>query len=395
MVENTNLESNIESKDTNGMSNNIENMEVINMSNSIENNKETNNMDNSTENKEVNIMSNNTENNMVTNNMTNCNENMKTDTTDSSTDNTNMEIASSFGNLSEIIPKDEQGLTDMDIINGHKITAQELVEPCGDIVSEIPDDERAVTKKPTVDMTAIEKCGCFAPTHGMKGFITSTNHIFYAKIYRDAKGKQSILYCQQYRNKEFSGIMKISQADLMIAAECSFIPKRISEATLKNKVNRFITEAKEDYYNKTAFPKEALNILSILNLLIDVYDKLPVDYITQILNNPSKLYQKVVEVIETKWPKIFDDHKAYYALPRDYMETLAEELNLKTSQLSKKLAEYRFLYLTESSDGYQTCVRYNSSSHEEFFSKSHTEWCYCILKLGYLAKKKMQNKNAE
>ncbi len=384
MINYTNLKSNIENKDTNNMSNNNENnMEVNNMSNSTENNMENN------------IMSNNTENNMKTNNMINCNENMETDTTDSSTDNTNTEVAS-FDNLSEIIPKDERGLTDMDIINEHRITAQELVEPFMDIISEIPDDERAVAKKPTIDITAIKKCGYFAPTQGMKGWLTSTNHIFYAKIYRDAKGKRSILYCQQYSNNEFSGIMKISQADLMIAAEYRFMPKRISEAKQRNKVEKFIMEAKEDYYNNIVFKNEALNILSILNLLIDIYDKLPVDYITQILNDPGKLYQKVVEVIETKWPGILDDHKAYYALPRDYMEILAEELNLKTSQLLKKLSEYRFLYLTESSEGYQTCVRFNNSSpsRQEFFSTSHTEWCYCILKLDYLAKRRMQKHNA-
>ena len=75
----------------------------------------------------------------------------------------------------------------------------------------------------------------------------------------------------------------------------------------------------------------------------------------------------------------------------DHIDTLAEDLNIKKNELLKKLKEYRFLYLTDSSEGYQTCIRFKPCG--EFFPKTYTQWCYCILKLDYLAKKRLQRTN--
>ena len=76
-------------------------------------------------------------------------------------------------------------------------------------------------------------------------------------------------------------------------------------------------------------------------------------------------------------------HKAYYPLDNEGIMLLVEELDMKKSELLKKLKQYNFLYLTESSVGYQSTVRITVEFEGEIDTR--TEWRYCLLRLGYLA----------
>lgn len=86
--------------------------------------------------------------------------------------------------------------------------------------------------------------------------------------------------------------------------------------------------------------------------------------------------------------------KAYYGLDIGGIEYLAHKMKMKKVDLLSKLKEYNFLYLTKSSRGYQTNVRFKIEPHErEVLEKGDpslvgkdyaTEWMYCIYKMEYL-----------
>ncbi len=290
-------------------------------------------------------------------------------------------------NLGEIIPADEQAVAEEDGKKIH-IAVVESIEPLKDATAEIPEDERAETEALPVRLEDITKCGLFAPILDMKGLITDTGHTFWAKTCMEPKTGRAIIYRQQYRDGTFSAQMKIDQADLVIAATYRFMPESIKDTIKKNAITKFIADANRDYYSKLIYPKEGLDILSILTLLITEYANLPFENNVPMLEQPEKLYPKVIQIIKDKHLDIIDEHKAYYTLNKDQIEILAEGLGVDKKVLLKKLKEYHFLYITESSKGYQTCVRFKP--YGDFAPTSSTEWCYCILKLEYLAKKRLQ-----
>lgn len=293
-----------------------------------------------------------------------------------------------FDNLEEIIPANELAVTEEALIEENKVVVVDSIEPSADMISEIPKDEREQTEASPVELAEIAKCGWFTPVLDMRGLITNTGHTFYAKICREPKTGQVIKYCQQYKNGTFSEIMIINKADLLIAATYHFISTKIPDTMIKSRVSKFILKTTEDYYGRLLYPREGLDIVSILNMLLSEYENLPVYDEVSLLEQPEKLYKKIIRIIIDRSLNLVDEHEAYYTLHKDQMEQLAQELNITRNKLLKKLKEYHFLYLTESSDGYQTCVRFKPCGG--FFTTSHTEWCYCILKLDYLAKRRMQ-----
>lgn len=346
--------------------------EDINM-NSISNSNTTNNM------QEENTMSNNTYNNKATEAIAN-----KT--------NNDMGAVGALGivpfdNLEEIIPEDERAVTEQDAKNKTVVVVRSIELPA-DIASEIPENEREEIELPIDGLEDIIKCGCFSPVAGMKGLITDTGHIFWAKRYIEPKKGEVIKYRQQYKNNKYSEQMVIDKADLVSSALCHFRPNRISESHTRTIVTKFIMKASRDYYGKLLYFSEGLDIISILGMLMSECDNLPVEIVRSILDQPDRLYSKVIQIIKDKRLNIVDEHEAYYTLYKEQIEIIAMELNIRKNQLLKQLKEYRFLYLTDSSDGYQTCVRFKP--YGEFFPATHTEWCYCIYKLDFLAKKRLK-----
>jgi len=183
--------------------------------------------------------------------------------------------------------------------------------------------------------------------------------------------------------------MTINQSDLFIAAEYAFNADRIPDTALRNSVGKFLKAMRSDYYGKLLYPSERVEPLKILNMFVKQYMDIPIENeISTILEQPEKLYPKILQIIKQKHLDIVDEHEAYYTLYGQQIDTLAEELNTEKKNLLKKLKEYRLLYLTDSTEGYQACVRFKPGG--EFFPESHTERCYCILKLDYLIKRRLQ-----
>ena len=357
-------------------------------------------------NNNINVENNNTEANTMMNKTTE-NNNMEANTMmNKTTENNNMEAETMennnnmdgvgtlgvvpFDDLAETIPQNEQAVMEGNNEQS-KIEVVDIIEPLEDAMSEIPQDEREGIEEPPVELADITECGLFTPTFGMKGFITDTGHIFWGKLLTEPKTGCNLIYHQQYKDGTFSPQMRINKADLMLAAGYRFVPEKITNRALRADVDKFIIETTKDYYNKLLYLNEGLDMVSILKLFTSEFAKLPFENKLPLLEQPKKLYSKVIQIIKDRHLDTVDEHEAYYTLDKNHIDTLAEDLNIKKNELLKKLKEYRFLYLTDSSEGYQTCIRFKA--YGEFFPKAYTQWCYCILKLDYLAKKRLQRTN--
>lgn len=356
-----------------------------------------NNINVENNNTEANTMMNKTaeNNNMEANTMMNKtteNNNMEAETMEN---NNNMDGVGTLGvvpfdDLAETIPQNEQAVMEGNNEQS-EIEVVDIIEPLEDAMSEIPQDEREGIEEPPVELADITECGLFTPTFGMKGFITDTGHIFWGKLLTEPKTGCNLIYHQQYKDGTFSPQMRINKADLMLAAGYRFVPEKITNRALRADVDKFIIETTKDYYNKLLYLNEGLDMVSILKLFTSEFAKLPFENKLPLLEQPKKLYSKVIQIIKDRHLDTVDEHEAYYTLDKNHIDTLAEDLNIKKNELLKKLKEYRFLYLTDSSEGYQTCIRFKA--YGEFFPKAYTQWCYCILKLDYLAKKRLQRTN--
>lgn len=122
--------------------------------------------------------------------------------------------------IDEIIPAEERGVSEKKHSkNIVPLTVVEIIEPLGNIIPEIPENERAeVTKEDYIDLKESIKHGFFDPVRGMRGFKTNTGHLFYARIFTDSKGNRWIEYCQQYSDDSYSAKMNVKQADLIAGA---------------------------------------------------------------------------------------------------------------------------------------------------------------------------------
>lgn len=382
---------------TMGISTNNNNMkEETIMGNSTEDSKEAIIMSNNTTNGEVQCMNSATENNNKEAEIMTGKNNRSTGTRPLTADiaaQNEISYRNVLSNISEIIPAEEMAVSEKE----HQESVEPLVvvktiELWGGVIPEIPEDERSATDEKTyIDLKEPAKYGCFSPAVGMRGFEVNTGHVFYAQIFTDSKGNRWVKYCQQYKDGSFSPKMQIKQSELVIGASalCNENNKKLKFMS-KNAVNKIIANARNDYYNKTAFPQECVSIEQIFVLLLCVYKSLPAEGdVLEAYDCPENLYAEVMAAIR-KEPAWFENspHKAYYALDAEQIEQIAQTLNMKRDLLLKKLKEYRFLYLTDSSKGYQTCVRFPAGKSEvekEFFPKSYTQWSYCVLKLEYLA----------
>lgn len=287
--------------------------------------------------------------------------------------------------LSSVIPKEEQVLEERNPV------FYEVENITGDMISEIPEEERDIMPESnTSEFAEAKDQGCFLPVQGMKGFETDTGYKIFAKIHQDRKGNRYIEFCQQYSNDEFSEKMRIAQADLLISARYRFVSKEIPERKLRERVGKFVMEVTWDYYNKSVYPQECMNVEELLSLLIQNYGKLPLHNEKPRFDIPEVLYDTTIRNIRELGLMLFDNYKAYYALDKDRMTIVAEKMGLRRDELVKKLYEFRFLYTTGSAQGYQARVHVKGDG--EFVENGHKEWYYCILKLDFLAKQKKLKK---
>ena len=291
--------------------------------------------------------------------------------------------------ISSLIPIEEQAVVESNVI------FNEMPDMYEDLLSEIPEDEQEDVPEPEItNLALVREQGCFLPVQGMKGFMSEFGDRFYARVHVDARHNKFIEYCQQYKNNEISAKMKIPYADLMIAAFYKFNDKVMSAAWAKKIVAKFLMDTTRDYYNKLDYPEEQLDIVNLLNTLVANYSKLPLISDVPKYDNPEELYRDTIRNVKKLGYQLVDEHKSYYTLNMDQMDMVADGMAMKRDELLKKLKEYNMLYLKSSSIGYQSYIRFKNKTDitKEFLGKSHAEWCYCILKLEYLAmRKKMRS----
>lgn len=296
-------------------------------------------------------------------------------------------------NFNDLIPEDEQAVAEMHVQDDSPITVVNIIKPLDDMTSEIPEEElEDTTEEIPVEMNDAKACGCFDPALGMAGFSLNTGQTIFMNICDDSEGKRSIVYRQKYQDGSFSDKMTIKQSDLIMATHYS--SKKNENVSFRNQVNKFMISASREYLDKIKFPNEALPIASILRLMVSNYLTIPVESetVTTILDQPERLYPAVINIIKRIMGHD-EEHEAYYALDKSNINYIAENLNVAPKKLLKKMKEYHFLYFTESSVGYQTCVRFKPDG--DFYKETFTEWCYCVLRLDYLAKRKLQKEQAK
>ena len=278
-------------------------------------------------------------------------------------------------NVSKVamVPKDELAVADSLILTTPNMPSfSSLVLP-DEIANELVGNQNSTER--------YKELGFFSPIRGMVNISNRLDGKLYAKLYENENGQRNIEYVQEYVNERYSPKMSLSQAGIRIAAQYGFSSEGIQERKIRSKISNFILEANEDYYGKFRGVKaDELDVADILNTLYEALPHLPV-----ISGKPSELeeedfYQSLDFHIKELPYLHTREHKSYYPLEEEEIETLAGKMDMKKLELLKKLKQYDFLYLVSSSKGYQTNVRIKFPD-----GKTYTEWRYCIYKLSYFA----------
>lgn len=265
-------------------------------------------------------------------------------------------------------------------LSAYDIEIQNVELP--DFASKVIETEVAVDTEGEEDTYAILKeMGCFSPVRGMVNIQNVLNGALYARMYRNELKRQFIEFCQRYKDGRYSPIMQVPQADMMMAARHNFLSKGIEEPSVRNRVAQFLLSMWDEYYAKfNGSAEDSLDITDILNVLfasmskLPVYEEMPKDLDATELYKLIEHYAPDLEA----WKVLA--HSSYYMLDREGMDKLAHCIGMKTMELLKLMKKYGFLYLTKSSQGYQTNAKFTKDN-----GKIYTEWVYCIYKFKFLA----------
>lgn len=276
-----------------------------------------------------------------------------------------------------LVPQDEQAVeTKLTLLGVSKASIME---------NWIPDEEKGV---PCLDedstMVEARKLGLFSPVASMANISSSLTDKLFAAIRTDEKGLRYFEYCQQYADGSFSPVMQVAQSDLFLAASYGFLTQNISVRKIKSQVENFLTRTYKDYMGKST-GEELLDVSQILQLLFMARKELPVDESAVNELSAEDFYKQTMYEASSLMSSMLP-RKSYYAFDDRDIAYLADKLNMKKIDFLRKLKKFNLLYLTESSRGYQTCVRFNvkGAYTESGEDESFTEWRYCIFRLDNL-----------
>lgn len=298
-------------------------------------------------------------------------------------------ILSTETNPVDLVPEEERAVEPESIEQTVTVLGVHISNPLVDMIT---DEDRAVFE--ITENTALSEAkamGCFAPTIGMAHIQSTLSNNLYAIIRTDSNGTRYFEYCQQYSNGSFSPTMRVAQSDLFLAASYNFMSKNISERRARARVEKFLTKAYEEYMGKTT-GEELLDVSKILHLLFLVRNQLPVDKSAIENVSAEEFYIQVMEsatlLINYQFPK-----RSYYTFEEGDILHIAYDLDMKKNDLLKKMKEYNLLYLTESSKGYQTCVRFVHDAEDTDSGKpeTYTEWRYCVFRFDNFKKEAAVN----
>ena len=264
----------------------------------------------------------------------------------------------------------------------------------------VPENELAIDEPDETTDTILalkdaEELGCFSPAVGMAQITGLMNNRIFALHYIDEQGNHIFKFCERYEDGTYSPQMSITQGELFLLNACGFNVRSIVVPALKTKATQILSNLTLDYFNKYN-GDDPLDVADILRAIMQVRNKLPIRQDMPSECASKEFYLKIVEAIKRNGSLSYwvedNTHKSYYAFNDEAMKILAEELEMKVQELLKKLKDYEFLYLTKSSNGLKTKVRFKgiekgtseirNALREEFgLGDSYTEWAYCIWKL--------------
>ena len=245
----------------------------------------------------------------------------------------------------------------------------------------VTEDEKAIEDALSPAYYAARKLGCFSPAAGMGNLVGVLGDSVFADKFCADNGEIYFRFTQKFSDGSFMTIVQMKQSELLLAASFNFDIERIPIRPIKRRVSRFLESFIMDYMGKVMVD-EVKDPLPILQALVKSAASLPCTYsqggelsreqfYTVLMENISELYGE--DVLS------YCRHRSYYAFGEDIITTLANKMGFQFQPFIKKMAEYRFLYLTPSSRGYQSKVRISADTEE---------WCYCILRLDNLDKAK-------
>ncbi|MGI5906751.1 MAG: hypothetical protein ACOX85_10955 [Candidatus Pararuminococcus gallinarum] len=229
--------------------------------------------------------------------------------------------------------------------------------PEGD--EDIPMDERAVVEIGTdterAIMSIMNGTGAFV---GGRGFVPveGTDDRVLACIVENEKGTKVLKVMLARKDGTFFPTLEIAHADFVMACEYNFaLPEknnlfygdimRFQKNTIRGVVDRLPCDAGMDY-------------MGVLNALKSSYRQLPIHRHVPNGASVATIYQAIMGYAyrhnSASNPLVGE---AYFRLDRSDMEKIAEDLEMTTKAICIELKEHGFLYLTESSKGFQTKVR--------------------------------------
>jgi len=282
--------------------------------------------------------------------------------------------------MTNLVPEEERAV-DSEVACEDKKIELAVVNPYAGVLSN--EDLAVDPEEADGKLAEAHKKGFFLPTVGMAQLTNVLDGRYYARICVDEKGNRRIEICQAYKDGGYSPKITIKQSDFLRAAMGNFGEAKIEQKKIKNLIENFIIRFSNECLDKFDGSMTInFDAVQILKSLSKCFKELPIhkDYCEE--QTPAELYRSVMNVI--KEATALDEgaflygHKAYYPLTAGDVDYIATDLEMKRSELLKKLKEYNFLYLTESSVGYQTNVRIGTD---------RTERRYCLLRLEYLASK--------
>lgn len=286
-------------------------------------------------------------------------------------------------NKEEINMNTDQACTDLIIREGTILEEKEqadggirvvqMHEECL-MAQELADDEKAVESAGDFDRTEIMKKRVEIPAgQDMFNIQGVLNNCMYARIWEDGRGTRFVEYCQRYQNGNFSGRMKIRQSDIINAQRY----KRSNDKRFALKRKKILEKAEEEYLGKFKGDfREVWDMEDILDVFVRTLGALPEPADSR-EDERWEFYLEVVNIVQNLTSQVgIRQHRHYYALREDDMDGISQRMGIRKDTLLRKLKEYNFLYLVNSSTRYKTNVKV-----EYYGNTSYTEWCYCLWKL--------------
>ncbi len=274
--------------------------------------------------------------------------------------------------LSGLVPEEEQGIKDEVTV---KLDNKSLYLP-------VPEEEAAVSSDAETETARkVRELGIFSPVRGLASIKSASGKILHARIYENEEGMRSIECCQQYSDGSYSPKMKIPQAEMRMAARYRFVSKGIEESKIRNKIADFLYKMYKDYSDKfRGTQDDDMGIIDVLNLLYESMSRLPVYSEVAAEMDAETFYWMTVEQIKSVPSFKWYDFKSYYPLDDVELGRVAKAMGMNKLQMLKQLKQHGLLYLTPSSKGYQTNVRFKNTD-----GTTYTERMYCVYKLEYFA----------